>query len=168
MEVDSENDLKLDIKRSYDDIVNNKRRGIDAFELNKKSIKGTMKEKQEEILKIIPAVFDASNQNKITLIHPLRLFAKDQTEDSKKGIIEETYSEIEFIDPYYSLYSLLVLGPHRFQQKHPFAEHWKDRVVDIAQKEQSLIQNISSTHHKLLKKIEAAQDEYQRLSKQIL
>merc|ERR1712228_395646 len=153
MDIENENDLKLDTKR-----------GIHAFELNEECINGMMKEKQDEILKIIPHVFDASNDNKITLIHPLRLFAKDCTEDSKKGIIEETYSEIEFIEPYYYLYSLLMMGPHKFRrEKHPFSEHWKHRVLNIAQKEQALIQTISNTHNELLKKIEAAQDEYQRL-----
>ena len=153
-------------KRSYNDMMSMEKNGITTFELNNHKLQSMIKEKEAELLNIIPTIYNSSDENKISVIHPLRLFAKDGTEDSKKGIIEETFTEIEFIDPYYSLYQRLIIGPHKLVNNHPFQHHWKNKVIQLAENEQFLIDKISSTHRELLKKIETAKEEYQTLLKQ--
>ena len=154
---------ELNRSRNYNDMMSLEKNGITSFELNEDKLNLMIKEKEVELSGIIPTCYNDANHNKISVIHPLRLFAKDGTEDSKKGIIEESYTEIEFIDPYYAMYEKLIIGPHKLIENHPFEHHWKHRVIKIAENEQLLIDKISSTHKQLLKKLQAANEEYQQL-----
>eukprot|EP01083_Nonionella_stella_P039628 107753_1 len=158
-----------DIAAVEDNIKSTKRGDENAMDVdteeNESKIKRMVQEKAADLEQIIPSCYDDANENKIAVIHALRLFAKDSSEDSKKGIIEETFVEIEFIDPYYSTYQRLMIGPHKLMKKHPFMEHWKNRAIDIATNEQLLIQKISLTHRDLLKKMKLAHQEYKTLCK---
>eukprot|EP01084_Bolivina_argentea_P251750 422380_1 len=137
-----------------------------SFNINDNIMKTMISDKECEISELISQCYDASNDNKIMVIHPLKLFGDNANEDSKKGIIDETFSEIEFTDPYYSLYEKLMLGPYKLIQNHPFFDHWQNKMVYIAEKEQLLIDKISITHRNLLKKIEMAKKEYKMLLNQ--
>jgi len=133
-------------------------------ELTGKALESKAEEKRKSLEQLIPSCFDSSQSNKISLDHPLRLFARAGTsENSRKGIVEETYSEIEFIDPYYGLLEKLMLGPHRVMKQHPFNEHWKHRVVELAEQEQVLIERISKSHQALWAEMAALQREYEQL-----
>ncbi len=71
---------------------------VPVAELTGKALDQKAEEKRKSLEQLIPACFDSSNANKITLDHGLRLFAKSGTaENSRNGIVEETYSEIEFM-----------------------------------------------------------------------
>jgi len=137
---------------------------VPAEALRGKALDSKAQEKQKSLERLIPTLFDSTNGNKITVDHGLRLFERaGSSENSRKGIVEETYSEIEFIDPHYGLLERLMIGPHRTVKHHPFDEHWKHRVVELAEEEQSLIDRISKTHQALWLEIEGLLKEYEAL-----
>ena len=71
---------------------------LPVAEMTGKALDSKAEEKRRSLEQLIPACFDSSNDNKITIDHGLRLFAKSGTaENSRNGIVEETYSEIEFM-----------------------------------------------------------------------
>eukprot|EP01084_Bolivina_argentea_P215164 365270_1 len=108
--------------------------------------------------------------NKIVFLHSLRLYPKPNSKEdlSKCGIIEEKYATILFNDPYYYLYKKLWLGPQKIiKNNHPFYEkYWKNKIINIAQKEQELIQKISKCHKELIQKIKKNKHQYQQLLSQ--
>ena len=78
---------------------------VPVAELTGKALESKAEEKMKSLEQLIPACFDSSNGNKITLEHGLRLFALSGTsENSRNGIVEETYSEIEFMFVVQSLF----------------------------------------------------------------
>ena len=105
-------------------------------------------------------------ENKLVFLHSLRLFEKPGTNENHdtKGIVEEKYAVIEFYEPRYSLYANLWMGPHRLMPAgHPFAEYWKNRMVELAEKEQEFVDRLSKCHQQLLRSVGILNHECQRL-----
>merc|ERR1712099_82356 len=90
--------------------------------------------------------FNGYSTDKVVFLHSLRLFENpDSGEDhAKKGIVEEKYGTIEFYEPYYYLFEKLWIGPQKMRKlDHPFYnKYWKNTVINIAEKEQELIDKI--------------------------
>ena len=56
-----------------------------------------------------------------------------------------------------------MIGPHRVEKQHPFNDHWNNRVVELAEEEQLLIDRISKSHRNLWTEMGILQQEYEAL-----